>query len=337
MGHLDLFKGLGAWRDVDFLFTAQSFNRQRPSQQSLQIGNLNLAVKSGAVALEFFMGLHADLNEEVSGGTAAVTALTLTAEAQLCARVHAGGNVDQKFSLFFHPAFSVAGRARVFDHLALAVTGGTRTGHGEKSLLPDHLSAAPAGAASLHARAGLGSAAVAGGAVVLAAKLDGLFIALHHVFQFDFQNVAQIRSPARPRGRRALTAPAASSAHAAEKITEDVAELFKDVRDVVKALAASAPEAALEGRVAEAVVLSALVRVAEDFIGLGRFFEFFFGLFVPRVLVRMVLHGELAVGLFDSDLIRGAFDFEDFVIVPGHAFEYGVKGLTVKARTRESL
>src|SRR5207245_1856926 len=67
--------------------------------------------------------------------------------------------------------------------------------------------------------------------------------------------------------------------------------------------------------VAEAIVEGALVRVGEHLVGLGELLELLLGLLVPRVLVRMVLDGELAERALQ--LLRGAapLDSEHFVVV----------------------
>ena len=64
-----------------------------------------------------------------------------------------------------------------------------------------------------------------------------------------------------------------------------------------KPLAPAPGTALLEGGVAEAVVGGAL-RVLQDVVGLVEFLEPGLGLLVARVAVRVMLHGQLAVGLF---------------------------------------
>ena len=58
-----------------------------------------------------------------------------------------------------------------------------------------------------------------------------------------------------------------------------------------------------ESGVAETVVGGPFLVVLEDLIGLGKALEFFFGLLVSGVLVRMEFHRQLAVGLLD--ILRG--------------------------------
>jgi hypothetical protein len=71
----------------------------------------------------------------------------------------------------------------------------------------------------------------------------------------------------------------------------------------------------VDAGVAVLVVGGALLRVGEDLVGFLGLLELLFGLGIVRIAVRMVLHGQLAVGLLDL-VVRGvAVDAEDFVVV----------------------
>ena len=71
----------------------------------------------------------------------------------------------------------------------------------------------------------------------------------------------------------------------------------------------------LERGMAVAVVGRALLGVLQNLVGLGDLLEHVLRLLVARILVRVVLHGLLAIGLLQ--LLRGgvAFDSQQFVIV----------------------
>src|SRR5689334_2548817 len=90
---------------------------------------------------------------------------------------------------------------------------------------------------------------------------------------------------------------------------------------------------------AETVVLGPLLAVEQDLIGFRRLAESFFGLFIPRVATREILHRQLAVGLLGRVLAGGAVDAEHFVVItllrhrvllgrtiqkPSHAVEGGL-------------
>ena len=66
---------------------------------------------------------------------------------------------------------------------------------------------------------------------------------------------------------------------------------------------------------AEAVVLGALLGVGEYLIGLIDLLEFFLGVFVARVDVRVQFLGQFAVRRLDGGLVGRALDAEHFIIV----------------------
>jgi len=87
----------------------------------------------------------------------------------------------------------------------------------------------------------------------------------------------------------------------AEKVAENVVEIVED--GFVEAAASVGGNSG----VAEAVVGGALVAVGEDCIGLGGFLEAFFCGVISWVAIRVVLHGELAIGTFDFLLAGASF------------------------------
>src|SRR5262249_36634583 len=91
---------------------------------------------------------------------------------------------------------------------------------------------------------------------------------------------------------------------------ENVAE---DVADVGETRAAAA-RAAFERRVAVAVVDSALLRIAEDFVGFLRLLEVRLAFLVVRIPIRIVLHRQATEGLLQVFLGCGALDTEHLVI-----------------------
>ena len=86
---------------------------------------------------------------------------------------------------------------------------------------------------------------------------------------------------------------------------------------------------------AEAVVARPLVRVAEHLEGLGRLFEQDDRLFVARILVRMILDGQLAIGVGDLLVRGGPLDAQDFVVVTfaGHCHHGMNKSIGVARQT----
>ncbi len=66
---------------------------------------------------------------------------------------------------------------------------------------------------------------------------------------------------------------------------------------------------------AEAIVGGALLRVAQDAIGLGGFLEFLFGVVVAGIAIGMKFERQLAVGGLKHRLLAVASDAENFVII----------------------
>ena len=73
--------------------------------------------------------------------------------------------------------------------------------------------------------------------------------------------------------------------------------------------------AAADAGVAEAIVARALVGVAEDRVGLGRFLELLFGLLVALVAIGMELQRQLAIRALDLLIGGGPGDLEDLVVI----------------------
>jgi hypothetical protein len=85
----------------------------------------------------------------------------------------------------------------------------------------------------------------------------------------------------------------------------------------MKAAAASGgTRAGIEGSMAVLIVSGSFLRVAEGFVSFSKFFEFVFRRLVSRVLVRMILEGELAIGFLDLLLRSLPLQAENFIIVP---------------------
>ncbi len=134
---------------------------------------------------------------------------------------------------------------------------------------------------------------------------DRLFRAAGGFFQADLEVVTQVGTAID------VGASAGTTATAAEDIAEDVAE---SVGKTVEALtAATTAHLRIDAVVAVAIVGRTLVGVGEDLVGFLGFLELFLGFFVVRVAVRVVLHGQLAVGLFQFILGGVAIDAENLV------------------------
>ena len=106
-------------------------------------------------------------------------------------------------------------------------------------------------------------------------------------------------------------APALAEQVAEEAAAEDVAERRHDVFGVAEVV----DPRPFEAGVAVAVVALPLRLVGEDLVRLGRLLEPLLGLGVARVLVGVVLQGQLPIGFLDLFGRGVALDAKDFVII----------------------
>ncbi len=225
----------------------------------------------------------------------------------------AGGNlyfdgVGQKFE-----AAAFAGGAGRFDEQAASIAArAAGQGHHPHGLVGAHLlllAAAVTFGAAHRLGSGFGAAAAASLANIRARKLDDALAAFGGVIQGELQIVAQIGAlGSYCRARRAagkhVAEHAPDIAHpAAEKIAEvEVAEnIF------------GAPALAHTG-VAGGIVGVPLGLVGQDRIGFGDFLESVRGI-GRGIAIRMPLHRQLTVGLFDLFLTGGSVQAENFVVV----------------------
>ena len=126
------------------------------------------------------------------------------------------------------------------------------------------------------------------------------------LLQRDFQRVLQVGAAVHLRA-------AAAAARTAEYFAEDVAEGIG--KSAAHARAAHAGGIGIDARMTITVVGRALLLVAQDFVGFFDFLELFFRFFAVRIAVRMVLHGQLAVGLFQF-IVRGVLcHAQGFVVI----------------------
>ena len=135
-------------------------------------------------------------------------------------------------------------------------------------------------------------------------QLEGDLRAGGRLLEADLQIIAQV-GPGHGPG-----AAAARAAAKAEQIAENIAEVGEDVVRTAKTA-----RAALEAGMAEAVIAGAPVGIAQHVVGFRGFLELAFGFGIPGVAVRVILHGELAVGLFYLVFRSVAGHAQHFVII----------------------
>src|SRR5699024_7322000 len=109
------------------------------------------------------------------------------------------------------------------------------------------------------------------------------------------------------------TSSSAASEQIAENITEDITHISAEIKSA-KAAGSSA-RAALEGCMAELIILTPFFRVTEDAIRFGGFLKFCFCLFVAGIHIRMIFLCKLSVCFFQCGIIGSAVYAKDLVVI----------------------
>ncbi|STR66343.1 Uncharacterised protein [Klebsiella michiganensis] len=171
-----------------------------------------------------------------------------------------------------------------------------RTGllNGEETLAHLDLARTVTGWASLRLATRFGSAAVANVALFQSRDTDLFGYAANGFFERQIHVIAQVRA-----ARCAL-----ATASAAKDITENIAKDIAEIRAATKTTAAAAHAALLKCGVTVLIVGCTLLGIGQDFIRFFDFFEFSFSLFITLVTVRVILHGQALIRLFDFTLFR---------------------------------
>ncbi len=293
-------------------------DRDRRSQSRVRHVEVDVDLQIVLGPLEARVGLEAHQDEEVAGRSAPPPGLALPRDAQGGAVVDAGRDPDGQLGVLAHAARAAALPAGVLHALALPPAVRAGLGHGEEALRELHPPHAPAGGTALQGRAVLGARAFADRAGLHAVEVQGELHPPEGVLQRDVDLVLEVRPAPGP----APTA-AAAAASAAEELLEDVAEHLAHVH-AAAGEGLSAREASGEApgpgeaRFAVLVVDLPLLGVGEGLVGGVDPAELLLRLLVARVAVRMILHGELAVGRLDLGLRGVARHPEQVVEVFSH-------------------
>src|SRR5690606_15058494 len=124
-------------------------------------------------------------------------------------------------------------------------------------------------------------------------------------------------------------AAAAAAGEFAEEIVEDVGEAA-----VAEAEAAIMHAGAvLEGGMPVAVIGRALLAVLQDVVSLVDFLELQLGFGITRIAIRVILHGQLAIGLLDDFVGSAPGDPESFIEA---CFRHGLNDVSVSVRRLRS-
>src|SRR5207253_10819500 len=94
--------------------------------------------------------------------------------------------------------------------------------------------------------------------------------------------------------------------------SENIAKVCKNIVHILRATTAAIGK----GRMAEAIVLSPFLSIAQNLIGTSGFFELFFGLGIAGIFIRMKLHRQFAIGFLDGIRIGVTSNAQNLVIIP---------------------
>src|SRR5699024_393126 len=135
---------------------------------------------------------HGDLNIQVTRWRSMHAGLSLTGQPNAITRINAGRNLHRQGASGLCAPLATTVPARVFDHLAVAMTGGAGLLHREKSLLHAHLPHTRAGRAGHRLFPRLGSGTTTNLAGIPGGHANLLLAAAHSLLKAQFQGVTQV-------------------------------------------------------------------------------------------------------------------------------------------------
>src|SRR5580698_79946 len=132
-------------------------------------------------------------------------------------------------------------------------------------------------------------------------------MAKYRLTQLQFDLIAQVRAA------KHLRASAAAASAAAKDVAKHIAQDV--VEGIGPALTGTALVGRFEARVAVLIIDRALACIAEHLGGLLGFLEFVLGLVIAGIAIRMELHRQAAIGLFDICFGGRLRDIQNFVVI----------------------
>src|SRR5690554_45521 len=283
--------GLGAFGNLQLDPAVQGGYFQLAAQGGINNADGHFAVQVAAVPLEDIVLLDVDHHIEITGRTTFGTCFTFAAQADAVTCVHTWWNLDRQFFAVFDAALAMAAGTGIGNHLAAAMTARTGLLHGKETLLHANLAGTVTGATGCRAGAFFGAAAATDFTFAQGRDANLDLAAAHCLFQADFDVVTQIGTT--------LGTGTTTTAVATEDVAEDIT---KDVRETSAAKTCTTAHLRINPGMAVLIVGLALFGVGQHFVGFGGLFEFAVGVLVVRVAVRVVFHGQTAIGLFDFGL-----------------------------------
>ena len=147
-----------------------------------------------------------------------------------------------------------------------------------------------------------------------------LLDAMRRLLEGDLEIIAQVRAPAGAAtvalaAEKLVENPAAPTTLLAEDLAEDVERIVEAATSAAEAAGATRTAALLERGMAVTVVGGAFLRILQHLVGLGDLLEHLLRLLVARILVRVKLHGLLAIGLLQFLLVGPLGHAEQLVVI----------------------
>ena len=167
------------------------------------------------------------------------------------------------------------------------------------------------GRAGFYLRALFCTGSAAGCALAPGGNLNLCLVAFCGLFKRDIEVINQIFT-----AEHLLILSGAAGVSSAENLGENIAHIAE-----LRCIKTSEPAesagtgAAVECRTAVAVICRTLLLVLQHFIGFAYLFEFFFGMLVPFVAVRVILHRHAAITFLDLFLSSSTGDSQYLVII----------------------
>ena len=178
-----------------------------------------------------------------------------------------------------------------------------------------HAAGALAVRADLRRGAGGAAGTLAVRALLDTADVDLFLAAERRLFKGDVQAHAQIFAPARAAALLLSAAAEAAAEDVAEDVPEAAAENVPKAAEAAETGAAGAAGGRVKRRMAELVILRALVGIGQHLVGLVDLLEALLAFLIARMQVRVVGLGQFAVGFFDLVLGCAFFNTEHFIII----------------------
>src|SRR5690554_290862 len=297
------FAGLGFRRNLKLDPSIQRRHFQLATQGRIGKADRHLAVEILAIAHKNPVFTHRDLHIQVTRRPTIDARLAFARQTDPITRINTRRHLHRQGFLLFHIACTMTGLTGCADRLARTTTAGTGLLYRKEPLLHPDLTGAMTGATSFRLGPRFRARRMAGTAFDVSGYPDLDGGTADRFFQVQLQGVAQITTPV---GTSAPTA--------AEDVTEHIAKDITEAGAAAKATRTGRSRSINSG-MTELVIGRPAVGIGQHLIGFSGFFELVFSLFITRVAVRVILHGETTIGLLDLFFVRRLGNTQYFVII----------------------